>query len=356
MTISKRFPILWAFTCVIACGAALETTRAQETKEAPKPAKNLTGLAKYILGINFSPDAKLVAAGGGAGTLCIWETESGKLFQKIEPKGGGGPRGFGNAVFHCSFHPDGNLLAYCGSGATVLKKGKDGFEPFQALAPGQKCRGISFAPDGKTLLVGANGPACNVSVFKTDSWEKAMTLSGRHYAAEAVPVDPTGTYAASGAGKGVVVWDLKAGGKAVATLSGHAADVESSAWHPTKKILAAGDRAHTIVIWDVEKKEAIRRIDTHANQEMKPPMMPVEFLIFDPKGAWLAATTLDGMLKIYLADSYAEKVSIHPQGDDVKRKGQVGLAASPDGVWLAAGGGDMNQIVTLWKVSDLLGK
>ncbi|MHC5039718.1 MAG: WD40 repeat domain-containing protein [Planctomycetota bacterium] len=355
MHLPKPLLLALTITCSITLGA-LNSAPAQEPGKSPKPAHQLKGLSKYILGINFSADGKLVAAGDGSGTVCIWDVKTGELSQMIAQKGPQEGRGFRKAVFHVAFHPEGKLFASCGKGATVYQKGKEKYEPVINLAKTQSCRGISFSPDGKLLLVGYNGPGSEVAVYNTETWQKTLSLPGRHYAAEAVPVHPDGSLVASGAGKAVVVWDLKDGGKTLAKLPGHKADVESSAWHPTKKILAAGDRQHTIVIWDVEKKEAIKRIDTHEKAEQKPPMMPVEFLAFDPNGKWLAATTLDGMLKIYGTDTYEEKISLYPQGDEVERKGQVGLAVSPDGQWIAAGGGTMNEIVTLWKVSELLGK
>jgi len=344
-----------------------------EDSQRPGPAKSFKGLNKYMLGIAFSPDGKLVAAGDGTGVLCIWEIKSGEILQKLETgnKDSSG-HGFGSAIFHLCFSPDGKTLAYCGSGgAWILRKetdsgkGKDQFKAFKTLAVKGSCRGMSFTPDGALLLVGTNNGSSQVIVYKTENWEQAMVLRGRNYAAEAVPVDSSGKLAASGFGtkmanskKGVIIWDLSNEGKIVAELAGHKREVESVAWHPDKKILAAGDRVHKIRIWDVEKKVVIKEIDTHASIKgfSANAMVPVEFLAFDPKGKWLAATTLDGMLNIYSAETYEELVSIYPQGDDVPQKGQVGLAVSNDGEWIAAGGGENNEIVTLWKVSELLGK
>jgi WD40 repeat protein len=300
----------------------------------PKPAKSLEGLTRNNLGIAFSPDATLVAA-CGFNELCIWSTQTGNLLQRTTleaeaaPQPGPGP-GPGNEIFHLCFSPDGQMLAYCGSkGAAVLGKKEGKFEPVKTLAVNGSCRGISFTPDGKHLLVGKNdGYDCEVAVFRTTDWEKVMTLAGRHYAAEVVPVSPNGKLAASGAGNGVIVWDLSDNGKVIAELQGSKGEVESVAWHPSGRTLAAGDRAHTIIVWDVETKKVIKQIDTH------------------PTGKRLAATTLDGMLKVYSAER--ELVSL--------RGGPVGLAISSDGTWLAAGDGQRPEVVDLWRVADLLGE
>ena len=314
----------------------------------PKPARSLEGLTRNSLGIAFSPDGALVAA-CGVNEICIWSTKTGSLLQRVKPASKTEPQpGPQNTVFHLCFSPDGQMLAFCCSGgAVVLSKGEDKFEAIKTLAVNGSCRGISFTPDGKHLLVGKNdGFDCEVAVFRTEDWKEVMTLPGRHYAAEVVPVSPNGKLAASGAGNGVIVWDLSNKGKVIAELKGHKGEVESVAWHPSGKTLAAGDRAHTIIVWDVENKKVIKRIDTHPSGTNVSPMARVEFLVFDPTGNRLAATTLDGMLKIYSAER--ELVSM--------RASPVGLAISSDGKWLATGDGEKPEIVNLWRVADLLGE
>jgi WD40 repeat protein len=320
----------------------------QAAAAEPEPARRLEGLTQNSLGIAFSPDGALVAA-CGVNDLCIWSTQTGSLLQKTKLKDEATPQpGPQNAAFHLCFSPDGQMLAYCSSeGAVVLGRKEQGFETVKTLVADEACRGVSFTPDGKHLLVGKNdGWNCEVAVFRTADWAKVMTLPGRHYAAEVVPVDPSGRLAASGAGNGVIVWDLSQNGKTVAELKGHDGEVESIAWHPSGKTLAAGDRAHTIIVWDVEKKTVLKRIDTHQSEKSASPLARVEFLVFDPKGKWLAATTLDGMLKIYSAEK--ELVSM--------RGGPVGLAVSTDGQWLAVGDGEKPQTVNLWRVADLVGE
>ena len=106
-----------------------------------------------IKAVAFSPDGKILAAGGILSPFGLWDVASGEKFAALPP----GP---GGSIWDLSFSPDGKSLASAGGDdpvalwdiATRKQKATLAFLPKDRHA-----LSLAFSPDGKTLASNERG-------------------------------------------------------------------------------------------------------------------------------------------------------------------------------------------------------
>ena len=202
--------------------------------EAP-PLRSLIGHISSSQSVVFSPDGKLLASGGKAGQIIVWETASWKKRHTIHTN-----YGECNGV---AVSPDSRLLA-----SVKTDEGKEvaihGMESGRLLhtMEHRQARAIAFSPDGKLIATG-----CNHKLIKL--WD-ANT------------------------------WELKQ------TLTGHPGQITALAFSPDSKTLAginyvdAYDQDNPVLLWDVETGKQ-KRVLANRGQ--------VFTVAFSPDGKWVAS-------------------------------------------------------------------
>jgi WD40 repeat protein len=113
-------------------------------------------------------------------------------------------------------------------------------------------------------------------------------------------------------------------------LEGGAGEVRSVAFSPDGKLLAAGNRYHTVRVWDVATKKEIKTLTGH--------MSDVWSIAFSPDGKTLAAADTDwkkaSKVKLWDTTTWKERGAIDVPGEILS------IAYSPNGDWLAVGSWD----------------
>src|SRR5450631_1669967 len=105
----------------------------------------LRGLGRYVLGIAFSHDGNLLAAGTDTGALQIWDVRQRKRIHALNIGGGD--------VSTPAFSPDGKLVAVgvYGTGTTWLIDVSNGSIVDQQKVSDLGCGSVAFSPDGRFL-------------------------------------------------------------------------------------------------------------------------------------------------------------------------------------------------------------
>ena len=119
------------------------------------------------------------------------------------------------------------------------------------------------------------------------------------------------------------------------TLTGHVGSVNCCAFSPNGAWLAAGSEDGTVRVWDVQTGALLRILTDHTDAVMS--------CAFSPDGIWLASVSLDGAVRLWDAHS-----AMHLHTLQVNTSRLMSCAFSPDGTWLAAGSEDGT--VQLWDV------
>lgn len=111
----------------------------------------LQGFDRYVEGLSFSRDGRLLAAGTDTGGLQIWDVGTQTRTQSLEIGGGD--------VSNPAFSPDGRLLAVgiYGTGTVWLIDVGDGKILDQEKVSDLGCGSVAFSPDGRFLITPSTG-------------------------------------------------------------------------------------------------------------------------------------------------------------------------------------------------------
>jgi len=111
----------------------------------------LRGFKRYVCGIGFSHDGKLLAAGTDDGQVQIWDLPKRRRLRTIDLTGG--------QVSDPAFSPDDTVVAagVYGTGTVSVIDVRTGTILDQARVSDLGCGSVAFSPDGKYLIVPSTG-------------------------------------------------------------------------------------------------------------------------------------------------------------------------------------------------------
>jgi len=278
MMTSTRFSLLILVGNVATAGAAeLEPRRSWE-------AHGKGAFHSGIFDLAYSRDGKVIATGGGDGTVALWDAASGKLIRRM------------------TSHPT---------------------QVDDLIVPG--VFSLAFSPDGKLLVSG--GGDDRPKVWDVRSGQVRRVLGKTIHSIRAAAWSPDGRFVASvGQDEGVqeVVWLFDAGrGGPPTELRGPEQGIESLRFSPSSKTLVAGDQQGGLVFYDLTRGREPRRVAWNKDW--------IYALAFSPDGKTLACTGgEDGSIR--LVDPATGRQSGTIEGDGTV----FGLSFSPDGKLLAS--------------------
>ncbi len=282
-----------------------------------------------VSGVGFSPSGEIIASANGDGTVQLWDvadktalgepmTESalGAKVVEFSPDGRGLLAGYSDGTiygwslpsreplfepFHdrrmnnpskIAFSPTGDRFATASTeGAAILQEYPSGRVIGRAFGTGDRITTVVFTPDGKRLIGGSG----NGAVKLWDVYRERLVLE-----------------TSSGHGQAIIDAELSADGKLLATLG---RDQLTRLWsfdnaHPLARelrvagqsakgvaiggkgrLLAAGDDAGNVQIWDLREASEPLLLPGHAHQ--------VWTLGFSPDGSALASGDRTGQLRLW---------------------------------------------------------
>jgi WD40 repeat protein/serine/threonine protein kinase/Flp pilus assembly protein TadD len=261
--------------------------------------------------VAFSPDGRLLAAGGKGRPVRVWEVASGKRIAQLRRHKG--------AVAGVAFRPDGVHLAYVAGELRVwdVKTWKEAFRP-RAAQTG--ANGLAYSPDSRVLALARPGAA--VQMLDASTGQALHRLQGHTDSVKAVAFSPDGTLLASAAEDQTTrVWDWGTGKERTA-LRGHDGAVNAVAFNPDGRQLASGGAGGEIKLWDASQ-------DLQEALTLRGGGGAIRQVHFSPDNAVLAST--DGDDTVWTWDSASgRRLSWHKHGGQV-----TALTFHPEGRWLA---------------------
>jgi WD40 repeat protein len=237
-----------------------------------------------------------------------------------------------NWVLSVDVSPDGQTIATASSDNTVKLWQFNG-EPLQSLNEHQDTVvTVTFSPDGQTL---ASASLDNTIRF----WQRQSdgTFSLKNTIQEpdwmaAITFSPDGKImAAAGANGTVKLWDLA--GNALATFSGHEAQVMSVAFSDDGQRLASGGEDGSVKLWNVKNGELVRTLQANSG------VLGVRFV----GNERIVAAKEDATIQIWDTEGNSEN-TLQGHSDSV-----LYLEVSPDGETLASASQDGT--INIWNLT-----
>lgn len=294
-----------------------------------------------VSAVAFSPDGAMLATAGDDGTIRFWEISSRRLLRSWE----------GNAerVLSLSFSPDGTALASGrADGTLIVKKVKTAEVQFQQSFPSE-VQAVRYSPDGSALAIGLSDTWVGTCDARTGAIRFGRRLKDmRVHNPMVLRYFPDGkSFAALNGVSGQILTMGAASGEKLGRFEG-AFPVTTFDISPDGSRVAGvrqvkgevnGKTVHEmrqIMFWDAASRKFASPIENP---------VPVSGVAFSPDGALLAAGGADGTVTLWDLKAgrprTVKMVSSTPVPGEYDHPVSFStLAFSPDGKLLAGGGPD----------------
>jgi len=225
-------------------------------------AVKLLGQPKRVgnIGVNFSPDDRLIGTAGNDGVVRLYDVPSGRLYAPLLA---------GHPEQDLDFSPDGLHVAAAGLGGNIAIWNVHSRKLEQTINHGPIIYSIRYSPNGKQIATGdQNG--------NVDFWDPATgrqvgpTLSGQNGSVDSVSYSPNGDQVMTTSSDGKLrLWDLKSGKLIGPPLPGANTDGWGT-FSPNGKHVIATFTSGIGVIWNVDPATWQAQACRIANRNLTP--------------------------------------------------------------------------------------
>ncbi len=295
--------------------------------------------------VALSPDGRLLAAGGTADRVQMWNVSDPARPRPLATLGG-----FSSTVYSVAFSPGGRRLAAADADGTVHRfdlssTGRPVAQPLLRMPTGGAAKAVTFSPHGRRLAVaGAGG---QLAVWIGSDPRPSVAPPAGTADLESVAFDPDGTRLAAGDANGRVDnWDMSAGGRLTAAggpAESASTETYATAFSPNGSILATGSADGSIHLYATSSWKVIATL--------RAPN-PVTSVLFEG-GHRLVTGDSGGVTRLWsvpVPASYQEPGRIFvtdfsPQGRDL----YVGTSGTTGGVdvWSVASPGYLTDVAAI---------
>ncbi|MEH1818147.1 MAG: NB-ARC domain-containing protein [Nostoc sp.] len=299
-----------------------------------KPLLRWKAHSSWIISLAFSPNGQILATGSDDQSVKLWDANTGICLETFQ--------GHTSWVFdvafapqRCANSPDSQTLASIGDEHTInLWDVRQGKLLRTFIGHSTQPHSIAFSPDGQMLVSSANDST--IRLWSVPTGELLKTFPGQSNFVQGVAFSPDGTTIASVGDDYIIqLWSVRTGELLNTFIQGHVSFVQSIAFNPDGKTLATASHDKTIKLWDVTAGICKKVLQGHTSQAWA--------IAFNPDGKIIASSSQDHTVKLWNTAT----------GECIRTfKGYTNafrlIAFSPDGKTLVSGSGDCQ--VRLWDI------
>jgi WD40 repeat protein len=257
--------------------------------------KSLKGHTDEIVCVRFDPNGRYIASGSVDKTIIIWDILSGQIVNRMV--------GHSDYVRDVNFSPDGRFLVSASWDQTAIVWDVLTGRQVQVFTGHRdNVTSACFSPDGLKIITACGDH--NLRVFDVSNGKLLKMITGHEDEIWDVKWSTDQRYIASGGWDNTArVWNPE-DGKELYKFPGHITDVWAVCFSPDNQTLysCGGDRK--VKAWDLATGELIRDItgDTHTGD--------VEEVACSKNGKYLASASRDGSIRIWKAPTLFDRIQV----------------------------------------------
>lgn len=335
-------------------------TQATASNQPEAQARVLQQGKQYINCLAFSPDGKCLVAGGQGRNLTFWNVSSGQVMHATaDPQG---------EISCVAFSPDGKQVVsgefldlFSTGGKIRTWDAATGRKTHEWTAHPAGILSVAFSPDGKRIASGSSIPPAGrdaqgtLKISNAATGEEILSLRGHEGFVESLKFSPDGKKLASagtprtpavgmGPDRTLKVWNATTGAE-LCTYSAHNGGGRAVVWSPDGGRIYSVGMDGRLKAWPSSPPPEARVLRTYSGS--------VLCVAFSPDGKRLASCggqgkgirpegkPSDAIVRVWDMETGSQLLTISGHTDTV-----LGLAWSPDGAYIAAGGVD--QTIRIW--------
>jgi WD40 repeat protein len=228
--------------------------------------QELSGHSDAVHSVDISADGSMVISGSDDRTAALWRVADGMLIHSINSELLG-------RVLKVAFSPDGHLFAAGGHRCIVeLRSTRSGIlrrtlaQPYCSVTgEGQvDYWGLAFNADGSQIVTGEGRPCCggSLQLWQVEESVAPTLIRGYDLVIRDVAISPDGETLAVALVGSPFFWLLDmARNEPQCILEGHRLRVNDLEFSPDGELIASASRDGRIGLWDVESGELLRYLE-----------------------------------------------------------------------------------------------
>ncbi len=321
---SQRIFIIITFLALIigALGPASQSVQAQNS---------LTG----IIGVSWSPDGTMIAAGGVNGLLRVWNAETGQVVANFPV--------LNTSIMAIDWKPNSKWLASSGEDniVRIWNVNDSAFPVGQQIASFQghldKPMSLSWSPDGTRLASASIYEQYNLKIWDVVNFQPQALLQRSVSNILKVDWSPNNDYLAFATVIGIIVLpstlNIPSNTQVTNYRLGPNSSMYSVAWSPSGTMIAGGGDNGIVYIWNSSSGQQLKTLSGHSGV--------VNSISWNSNEVSVATSSSDNTVRVWDTNSSYQLIS-YANPKDV---GTTSISWSPDGTKLVYGSSSIEPVI-----------